>query len=158
VRYYGTGGWGSDCKQQQCDFPSPVAGDLTGNCIIAILRHQTLGVCLEIAAVRCYGTGGWGSEWKLQHFDVTAPVAGGLIGNYSSAMLRHRCLGFRVETASVRCYGTGGWGLKTAVVRYYGTSGRGSHWKLQQCDVTVMAGGLSLNCSSAMLRHRWLGV
>ena len=49
-----------------------------------------------------------------------------------------------METAAVRCYCTVGWG---------------SDWKLQQCDVTApVTGGLTGNCSSAMLRHRWLGV
>jgi len=49
-----------------------------------------------------------------------------------------------METAAVRCYGTGGWG---------------SDWKLQQCDFTAsVGGGLTGNCNSAMLRHRWLGV
>jgi len=48
-----------------------------------------------------------------------------------------------METAAVRCYDTGGWGYDC---------------KLQQFDVTApVAGGLTGNCSSAMLRHRWLG-
>jgi len=58
--------------------------------------------------------------------------------------------------------------LETAAVRCYGTGGRGSDWKLQQCDFTgklqqcdvtaPVGGGLTGNCSSAMLRHPWLVV
>jgi len=49
--------------------------------------------------------------------------------------------------------------VETAAVRCYGTGGCGSDWKLQQCDVTAPVGvGLNGICSSAMLRHRWLGV
>ena len=44
VRCYGTGGWGSDWKLQQCDFKAPVGVGLTGNCNSAILRHRWLGV------------------------------------------------------------------------------------------------------------------
>ena len=44
-------------------------------------------------------------------------------------------------------------------MRYYGIGGCGSDWKLQQYEFTVPVGvGLTGNCSSAMLRHRWVGV
>jgi len=44
-------------------------------------------------------------------------------------------------------------------VRCYGTGGCRSDWNLQHCDFTApVAGGLTGNCSSAMLRHRWLWV
>ena len=92
VRCYGTGGWGSDWKLQQCDVTAPVGGGQKGNCSSEMLRHRWAGVRLETAAVQCYGTDRWGSDWKLQQCDVTAPVGMGLTGKCNSAMLRHRWL------------------------------------------------------------------
>ena len=97
MRFYGTGGWGSDWNLQQCNLTAPVAVGLTGNCSSAMLRHRWLGFCLETGALRYYGTGECESDWKLQKCNFTSPVAGGLNGNCRSAMLRHRWLGAELK-------------------------------------------------------------